>query len=396
MNNTATHPATTPARGFPRAEFVKRTAKMQVRMAQNKLDAIVLTTEANVRYFSGFFTQFWESPTRPWFLVIPAEGKPIAVIPEIGITGMADTWLDDIRTWASPCAEDDGISLLVDLLKSVCNQYGRLGMTLGPESYLRMPVANYQRLTTQLPQLELVDVAELMHQQRMIKSAREIEKIRHICAITSAAFQALPNMISMGMAEREICRQFRLDLIQRGADHSPYMVAGSGPGGYDSIIMGPSDRSLERGDVLIIDTGTVWDGYFCDFDRNFAFGHVDSNTQRANQVVFDAVEAGFAAAHPGNTTTDIWAAMNAVMVEGGSLGNEVGRLGHGLGMQLTERPSHTATDNTLLAPGMVLTLEPGMTFAPGKQMVHEENIVITENGAEWLSVRAARDIPIIH
>ncbi len=395
MNNTTTHTATTPARGFPRAEFVERTAKMQMRMAENKLDAILLTTEANVRYFSGFFTQFWESPTRPWFLVIPAEDKPIAIIPEIGIAGMTDTWLDDVRTWASPCPEDDGVSLLVDLLKSVCKKYRRLGMTLGPESYLRMPVVNYQRLIAQLPQLELVDVAELMHQQRMIKSAREIEKIRHVCAITSAAFQALPDRISMGMTEREICRQLRLDLIQSGADHSPYMVAGSGPCGYDSIIMGPSDRNLEHGDLLIIDTGTVWDGYFCDFDRNFAFGHIDPNTQKANQVVFDAVEAGFRESRPGNTTSDIWTAMNTVMAEGGSLGNEVGRLGHGLGMQLTERPSHTATDNTLLEPGMVLTLEPGMTFAPGKQMVHEENIVITDNGAEWLSMRATRDIPII-
>ena len=88
--------------------------------------------------------------------------------------------------------------------------------------------------------------------------------------------------------------------------------------------------------------------------------------------------------------------MNDIMVAGGSLGNEVGRLGHGLGIELTERPSNTCDDNTELKPGMVITLEPGMTFAPGRQMVHEENIVITDDGAEWLSTRAAPDMPVIN
>ena len=70
-------------------------------------------------------------------------------------------------------------------------------------------------------------------------------------------------------------------------------------------------------------------------------------------------------------------------------------MGHGLGMQLTEWPSNTPTDGTVLEPGVVLTLEPGMEFAPGKQMVHEENIVIRDDGAEWLSRRAPDEMPII-
>jgi len=87
--------------------------------------------------------------------------------------------------------------------------------------------------------------------------------------------------------------------------------------------------------------------------------------------------------------------MWAVLEKGGAIGNSVGRMGHGLGMELTEWPSVTPDDNTLLEPGMILTLEPGMTFAPGKQMVHEENIVITEEGARMLSSRASSEMPII-
>ncbi|WP_133153725.1 M24 family metallopeptidase, partial [Vibrio tasmaniensis] len=173
------------------------------------------------------------------------------------------------------------------------------------------------------------------------------------------------------------------------------IIAGSGPDGYDSIIMGPTDRIIEPGDVLIIDTGAVRDGYFSDFDRNWAFGHASEQTKAAYRATYEATTKGFEAAKPGATTTDIYNAMWGVLEANGALGNDVGRLGHGLGMELTERPSNTATDNTVLKPGMVMTLEPGMVYAPGKSMVHEENIVITEDGAEWLSKRAEPELIII-
>ncbi|MDH5354826.1 MAG: M24 family metallopeptidase, partial [Gammaproteobacteria bacterium] len=112
-------------------------------------------------------------------------------------------------------------------------------------------------------------------------------------------------------------------------------------------------------------------------------------------TVFQSTEAGFAAAKPGNTTSDIWRAMWKVLEAGGAEGNDIGRMGHGLGTQLTEWPSNTATDNTELLPGMVLTLEPGMSYDGGKQMVHEENILITDSGAIMLSKRAAAELPII-
>ena len=387
-----------PPRGFPDSEFEARTASLQLKMHEAKCDAVILTTEPNVRFYSGFFTQFWQSPTRPWFLVVPAAGKPIAVIPEIGHSGMAEAWIDDIRSWPSPRPEDDGISLLIEVVASLPKRFGQIGMTLGPESHLRMPVNNYQSLRDELADrlsFSIVDVADVLHNQRMVKSELEIEKTRAICRIASAGFSELSTFASAGMTERQICRELQMDLMRRGADTCVYMVAGSGSGGYDSIIMGPTDRELTPGDIMIIDTGSTYDGYFCDFDRNWAFGHADDLSRRAYDTVWRATEAGFTAARPGARACDLWQAMQQVMVEGGSLGNAVGRLGHGLGIELTERPSNTESDTTELLPGMIMTLEPGMTYAPGKQMVHEENIVITEDGAEWLSVRAAPELPVI-
>ncbi|ENP8343879.1 aminopeptidase P family N-terminal domain-containing protein, partial [Vibrio harveyi] len=89
-------------RGFDYSEFEHRTQRAQKVMHDKKLDAMIFTTEPNVRYFTGFHTQFWHSPTRPWFVIVPAEGKPIAIIPEIGASGMAGTWIDNIITWPSP------------------------------------------------------------------------------------------------------------------------------------------------------------------------------------------------------------------------------------------------------------------------------------------------------
>ena len=386
---------TPPPRGFPDSEFEQRTAKAQRQMAEQKLDALLLTTEANVRYFTGFLTQFWESPTRPWFLVVPSEGKPITVIPEIGAAGMHATWVEDIRTWSSPCPEDDGISLLAGTLSKVATRHGRVGVMLGPESHLRMPATNFRQLCEVIRPSEVVDAALLMHRLRFVKSAAEIEKIHYICDLTSDAFEALPDSLMLGESERQNTMRLRMDLLNRGADHSPYLIAGSGPGGYDNIIMGPTDRLLTDGDVLIIDTGTTFDGYFCDFDRNFAFGSLADETRRAYEVVYHATDAGFQAARPGTTMAEVWAAMWAVLEKGGALGNEVGRMGHGLGMQLTEWPSVMSSDHTVLEPDSVITLEPGMTFAPGKQMVHEENIVITEDGARMLSRRAPAEMPVI-
>ena len=146
--------------------------------------------------------------------------------------------------------------------------------------------------------MEVIDCAEMMLQLCSVKSEAEIEKVRYVCELASDSFIALPGLISMGQSEREILRDMRIDLLQRGADHTPYIVSASGADGYGDIIMGPSDRIVEAGDVMIIDTGTIYDGYFCDFDRNYAFGAASDKARRAYDTVYQSTDAGFAAADP--------------------------------------------------------------------------------------------------
>jgi Xaa-Pro dipeptidase len=382
-------------RGFADSEFAARTRKAQALMAHQGLAGMLLMSEPDVRYFSGFQTLFWQSPTRPWFLFVPSTGKPIAVIPEIGVALMRQSWLDDIRTWSAPCPDDDGISLLSDLLAPLAAGNARIGVMKGHETLLRMPLGDWERLIAGLPGLEIADVTGLVQGLRMVKSAAEIEKLSHICAIGSATFARVPEIMSQGQPLDDVFRTFRREALAQGADDAPYVVGAADQGGYSDVISPPSRRPLQSGDVLMLDTGLTWDGYFCDFDRNWAIGCADDMARRAHDVLWRATEAGIAAARPGNTCRDLFNAMSAVIAELDDSGGDIGRLGHGLGMQLTEQPSHAAFDTTVLSENMVLTLEPSLSYGDGLMMVHEENIVIGANEARLLTSRAAPELPVI-
>ena len=388
-----------PERGFPVEEFEARAAAAQSMMADRGLAALLVCTEPEVRYLTGFHTPFWQSPTRPWFVILPAMGKPVAVIPGIGESAMATTWVDDVRTWPAPRPADDGLALLADTLDELVGGLAggtgvRVGLPMGHETHVRMPLADLDALRERIAPATFVDATDIVRGLRMVKSSREIAKVAHICDVVSGAFEGIGDLLSVGMTEREAFKAFRIDLLQRGADDVPYLVGATGPG-FDDIIKQPSDRVIEPGDLLMFDTGSMFDGYSSDFDRYVAFGRADDDARRAYETVWNATEAGLAAAQPGATTSDLWRAMADVLDAGGSLGNSVGRLGHGLGMQVTEWPSHTADDGTVLEEGMVLTLEPGLTWAPGRMMVHEENLVLRGDGPELLSRRAPVELPVI-
>ncbi len=386
---------TTPERGFPVAEYEARLARAQGLMVEVGLDGLLVMTEAEVRYFSGFQTLFWQSPTRPWFLFVPAEGKPVAVIPEIGAALMRRSWVEDIRTWSAPCPEDDGITLLVELLAPFAARGARIGLPKGHETALRMPLGDYERLTGHLPGLRIADATGIVRALRMVKSAREIEKIAHICGIASRTFAKVPDFVHAGQPLDETFRAFRRACLAEGADDVPYLVGGAEQGGYDDVISPPSARPLQAGDILMLDTGSVFDGYFCDFDRNWAIGRADDASRRAYDVLYRATEAGLAAARPGATCRDLFRAMQGVIAEFDTGPGDVGRLGHGLGMQLTEWPSHALFDETVLTENMVLTLEPSLSYGAGRIMVHEENIVVTDGAPRLLSTRAAAELPVI-
>ncbi|MFQ5958660.1 MAG: M24 family metallopeptidase, partial [Alphaproteobacteria bacterium] len=212
---TAETPA--PERGFDRGEFELRLGRAQRAMAGDELDALVVTSPPNVRYFTGFDTQFWESPTRPWFVIVPRQGDPVAVIPEIGAPGMAMTWVQDIRTWPAPRPEDDGLTLMKSVLAELPRRFGRIGWEMGRESVVRMPINDFDRLREGAGNLEFADGSPTIWGLRAVKSPAEIERLRHVCRLASSAFESLAGTLRVGDSEIDACRKMRIELLERGA-----------------------------------------------------------------------------------------------------------------------------------------------------------------------------------
>lgn len=375
---------TLPPRGFPEAEFQARTVCAQSLMAEAGIDALLLTTEPEIRYYTGFLTRFWESPTRVWFVIVPAKGKPVAVIPSIGAHLMGQTWVQDIRNWQAPDYADDGVSLLAATLRELTPANGTIGLADQMESHARIPLADLRRLERSIGARRIMGDATITRRLRQVKSTAEIAKITHAVNIGTKAFDRVPEIAREGVALSQVFRDFQRLCLEGGADWVPYLAGAADAGGYGDVISPANDAPLCGGDVMMFDTGLIWDGYFCDFDRNFSLGPPSAAVAKGHAQLIEATQAGFAAAKPGARMCDLYHAMNDI-VDPGRSGSDAGRLGHGLGMQLTEWPSIIAADATVLEEGMVLTLEPGVTLPGGKIMVHEENIVIEAQGARFLT-----------
>ena len=381
--------------GFSNEEFEIRLERAQELLYENKLDALLISNPSNLRYFSGIDTHFWESPTRPWFLVVPLSGRAIAVIPEIGEKLFQKSFVKDIYTWSSPNINGDDISPLKSLLESLPSRFGAIGAELGKEMTIRMPVLDFSLLQDN-SKFDIVDGTSLIWKLRTVKTINEIKKIERVTHIVSDVFQILPTLISINDSERDVARKFKREILKRGADSIPYLPVVSGKGGVSQIIGNPTSKLISSGDFLYIDTGTTFDGYFCDFDRNFTIGKASEVVKRINEILWHATEEGIKSLVPGAKTKDVWKKINKKIEDFGFLVQGEGRYGHGFGLQLTEPPSISSFDETIIQENMVLTIEPSIEYEPGKIIVHEENVLISKEGPILLTKRASKELPHIN
>ena len=380
--------------GFSNEEFEIRLERAQELLYKNKLDALLITIPSNLRYFTGIDTNFWESPTRSWFLVVPLFGNPIAIIPEIGEKLFKKTFIKDIHTWPSPNLKGDDISPLKSLLETLPSRFGAIGAELGKEMSIRMPAIDFNLLQDNF-KFDIVDGASLIWALRSVKTLNEIKKIEKVAQIVSEVFCVLPTFISASDSERDVAKKVKKEILKGGVDSIPYLPVISGRGGVSQIIGNPTDKLISSGDFLFIDTGSTFDGYFCDFDRNFAIGTASDELKRTNEILWHATEEGIKNLVPGAKTQDVWKKINKKIEDFGFMVKGEGRYGHGVGLQLTEPPSISSFDNSIIQENMVLTIEPSMEYKPGKIIVHEENIFVSKDGPVLLTKRATKELPLI-
>jgi Xaa-Pro dipeptidase len=188
------------------------------------------------------------------------------------------------------------------------------------------------------------------------------------------------------LTEKEIAAELLVQLLRHGSQPEiPFApIVSSGPNSANPHAV-PSDRRLCPGDLLVVDWGAAVDGYISDLTRTFAVGKVDEEYHKIHQIVLEANAAGRAAAQPGHPCAHVDTAARNVIEKAGYGQFFTHRTGHGIGMEPHEEPYVRGGNMQLLEPGMTFTVEPGIYLPERNGVRIEDDIIITESGAESLS-----------
>jgi Xaa-Pro dipeptidase len=230
------------------------------------------------------------------------------------------------------------------------------------------------------------DASEALVQLRLRKDKAEVDAMRRAVKIAQDALEAVIPLIKIGMTERELSGELVIQLLRHGSDPElPFSpIVSSGPNSSNPHAS-PSDRKLQAGDMLVVDWGATYNHYISDLTRTFAVGEVDAECQKIHKIVQEANAAGRAAGKPGTPCAAVDIAAREVIEKAGYGKYFTHRTGHGIGMEAHEDPYMRGDNQQLLEVGMAYTVEPGI-YLPNRNGVRvEDNMVVTETGAESLS-----------
>jgi Xaa-Pro dipeptidase len=382
---------------FSRREMDRRYAGARVRMAERNLDALLITGEENFQYFAGGSASLalHYSLSRPNCLILPLEGDPVIITQTKDYITLA-TYISEFREYFDVLRFPP--QLVVDTLRELGLRHHRVGVELGQEQRMGIPVGAYLALVAALPGVEFVDAADIVIALRMVKSEEELVYIRRAAAVTGRARQRLfDRHIVAGMTEREVARAMRRLILEEGGDQTSFVhLQLDRPGCKNQFHY---DRPLRRGDVLAVDTGAYVGMYTIDYPRMATLGKATELQRRAHAAVLEVTRRMADALRPGIRCSDLHRlAVRAIEEVGARIDRPEklrgGRFGHGQGMLVTEPPSINPEDHTVLEVGMVISTEPGLRMGD-VHFLWEDTHVITEDGHQQLTLETAelREIP---
>lgn len=374
---------------FSRQEMERRYARAREEMDRRGIDALFVTGEEYFQYFAGAAASaaLHASLTRPSVFILPLEGDPIVVTQ--GQDNLAiGSFVTDVRGYTDLFEFPQAV--VIQALRDAGAAGGSVGVELGQEQRMGMPAGAYHDLTAALPDVAFVDAAEAIVKLRMVKSEEEIAYIRRAGEVTARARQRLFGMIRPGMTERATVRLLRRLILEEGGDGTSFVMLLLGiPGSRNPFAY---DRPLEAGQVVGVDTGARVGMYTIDYTRWGVLGPASDALRRMYDALLEVNRKMAAALGPGVTCSEIYRDGNEAIDKACSKTEGLerfgpSRMGHGQGMLITEPPSIHPEDQTPLAPGMVLSTEPGLS-AEGVQMLWEDVFVITDDGSEQITAES--------
>ena len=368
-------------------EAPRRIAAAQRAMAAEGLDALLVIGGANLTYLSGY-PGVERTLARALVLLLPRAGAPCLIVHDFRRHQAAwYSWVEDVRGYSR--LSEAPVEAIRGALADRGLTGGRIGAELGYEQRLNLPLAELERLRDALERFELVDAAALLWGLRMRKSPLEIARLRRAGQVTADAYAACFAAARAGMGEDEIALRMRLELVRR-AGGDAWVVLGSGRGRYHLAVGFPGPRPVEPGDMVWMDAGCSVGGYWSDYSRAGVVGGASAEQREAQALLQEATAAGVRLVRAGVPVAEIAHACNRRLADLGlplvaNLSDLAGRIGHGIGLEYTEPPHVAEYDPTVLEAGMVISVEPGVATEYGLFHV-EENVVVTEEGCQVLSV----------
>lgn len=374
------------SRPFTNSERLARIDRAKALMAANKIDAILLAGGTSGVYFANLHLGGGE---RLWALVIPAKAKPFLVVPAFE-EGRARETLDsspfgkeaEVLTWQ----EDESPFALVG--KGLRDRGLSTG-TVGIDENTKFVFADSIRAAN--PHLSFISATPITAGCRMIKEPHELDCMRLACKATLLVYRAVAQSVKPGMTNSDVER-----LVQQG-----YRKVGFP--GYASLNIdeftalphgSAKPQTLREGSILMLDDGCLVEGYQSDITRTFVLGKATGKQKKVFDLVKAAQTAALNAARPGITTGEVDAAARKVIVDGGygpGFTYFTHRVGHGIGLDGHEWP-YFVKNNMFgwnlapkLKPNMTLSDEPGVYIKGEFGVRLEDDMHITEDGAELLT-----------
>src|SRR5262245_17353897 len=234
--------------------------------------------------------------------------------------------------------------------------------------------------------IELVPAGAPVEALRRVKDAGEVDRIRRACAIADDAFQALLPRLASGLTERAFALELEFAMRERGASGNSFdPIIASGPNGSRPHHM-PSDRVIQRNELIVCDFGCIVDGYCSDMTRTLSIGDPGPDARHLFDVVLESQAAGRAAVAVDTACADVDRASRDVIANAGWADAFSHSTGHGVGLEIHEAPRVASTAGDTLLLNDVVTVEPGV-YLPGIGGVRiEDTLVVGAAGAEALTL----------
>jgi Xaa-Pro aminopeptidase len=358
-----------------------RVARLRALLDAHGLDGMLISRSANKRYFSGLRLGDDEEASWPGTLLVSRAASVI----------LADSRYTEQAEREAPGWE---VSLTTGGIEAdlppvlAQHEIAALGMEAAVVSH-----AVWTALAEAAPGVELHAMDDEIAPLRLIKSDDEVDAIGRACALTDACFAHLVEFVRPGMTEREVAWELESFFRGNGADSiafSPIVLAGpraAMPHGQ------PSEATVERGNVLLIDFGCTVDGYRSDMTRTIFVGGIPNDVARYHDAVREAQALAIDALAPGVNGRDIDAIARERIEREGVEPYGHG-LGHGIGLEVHEPPSLRRNRPYTLEAGMVFSVEPGI-YLPGITGIRIEDIVVLEEAGPRLLTTSTRKAVVI-